>query len=95
MNVVDELGILNAKIAELEGQAKRLKSQLIENGIGAYEGDLFRATVSMSQRETLDMAAVREKLTPQFIRSHTKVTQVTFVRVASKIEGKQPLKVVA
>ena len=84
---VDALGRLLAQIADLEGQAKSLKSFLSGHGAGAYEGELFRATVSESERETLDMKAVREKLSPQFIRAHTKLTPVTTVRVSAKIGG--------
>ena len=84
---VDMLGHLNAQIADLSAQAEFLKKELKAAGEGAYEGALFRATVSMSERETLDMKAVREKLTPQFIRAHTNVTQVVTVRVAGKKDG--------
>jgi hypothetical protein len=85
--MVDQLGRLQAQIADLEAQAKAIKSTLSAIGEGAYEGELFRATVSKSERETLDMKAAREKLSPQWIRAHTKVTPVTTVRVSGKISG--------
>ena len=83
-STIDQLGHLRAQLAELKRQEDELKAVLIENGVGAYEGDLFRATVSESERETLDMAAVREKLSPQFIRAHTRVTAVVTVRVVAR-----------
>lgn len=86
-NTVDALGKLQAQIADLEAKEKLLKAALIESGAGAYEGALFRATVSESERNTLDMAAVRKKLTPQFIAAHTKTTPVVTVRVSGKIDG--------
>ena len=86
--LVDDLGVLQAQIAELEGKAKVIKDTLKAEGAGAYEGDLFRATVSVSDRETLDMKAVREKLSPQFISAHTKVTSVACVKVSAKVNGK-------
>ena len=81
---IDRLGALLAQIAELTAEADAIKKQLREIGDGAYEGDLFRATVSTSERETLDMAAVREKLSPQFIRAHTNVTPVVTVKCVAR-----------
>jgi hypothetical protein len=86
-SLVDQLGRLQAQIADLEAKEKALKAALVAAGVGAYEGELFRATVSASERSTLDMAAVREKLSPQFLRAHTKVTPVNTVRVSAKKDG--------
>lgn len=83
-STIDALGALKAQLAELQRQEKELRDVLIENGPGAYEGELFRVTVSESERETLDMEAVREKLSPQFIRAHTRVTPVVMVRVVAR-----------
>jgi hypothetical protein len=52
--------------------------------VTAEEGELFRVTVTNAVRETLDMEAVREKLSPQFIRAHTKETFYTTVRVTAR-----------
>lgn len=82
--LVDELGQLRAEMADLEKRASAIKETLIEAGIGAYEGNTFRATVSKSTRNTLDLEAVREKLSPQFIRSHTKSSPVISVRVVAR-----------
>lgn len=82
--LIDRLGELKAKIAELQSEEKALKTEIINLGEGAHDGDLFRATVSFSERETLDMEAVREKLSPQFIRAHTNLTPVTTVRVVAR-----------
>jgi hypothetical protein len=83
-NTIDRLGVVLAQKAELMAEEKLLKGVLVDNGVGAYEGDFYRATVSMSERETLDMKAVREKLSAQFIRAHTNVTEVTMVRVVAR-----------
>ena len=87
-SAIDRLGNVKAQIAALKKEEDALKAVLIENGPGAYEGDTWRATVSVSDRETLDMEAVREKLTPQFIRAHTNVTEVTSVRVVARTNVK-------
>jgi hypothetical protein len=83
-STIDRLGIIKAQMAELATEEKALKAVIIDHGPGAYEGDIFRATVSTSERETLDMAAVRAKLSPQFITAHTSVTEVTMVRVVAR-----------
>jgi hypothetical protein len=81
---IDQLGALKAQIAELERRENELKAILIEMGDGAYEGDVFRVTVSTADREYLDQKAVREKLSPQFIRAHTTVKSVTTVKVTTR-----------
>jgi hypothetical protein len=65
-------------------EEKALQTVLTEQGPGAYEGELFRATVSQFERSTLDMDAVRAKLSPQFIRANTSISEVTTVRVVSR-----------
>src|SRR4051794_4391224 len=76
--------IAKAQIAELEREEEDLKAILIEQGPGAYEGEFYRVTISESERHTLDMEAVRGKLTPQFVRAHTIVTDVLTVRVTAR-----------
>ncbi len=87
--LVDQLGYLRAQIADLEAVEKRLKDQIASRGAGAYEGEVFRARVTVGERETLDMVAVREKLTPQFIKAHTKVSETVTVRVGAKVDGQK------
>lgn len=82
----DALGDLKAEIAALLQREKHLKAELIAMGAGAHDGKRYRVTVSHSERETLDMDAVRAKLSRQFILAHTNVTEVTTVRaVALKV----------
>jgi len=82
--IVDSMGDLRAQIAEMTAQYDAYKAHLVGMGAGAYDGERYRATVSESERETLDMVAVREKLSAQFIRAHTNVTPVTTVRVVAR-----------
>ena len=48
--IIDDLGALKARIADLENQEKALKQALADLGPGAYEGDLFRLSISESER---------------------------------------------
>ena len=82
---IDQLGAIKAQIAALEAEKTKLQDSIVEEaGVGAYEGDTFRVSISASQRETLDMEAVRNHLSPQFIRAHTKVSDVLTVRVSAR-----------
>lgn len=80
---IDDLGTLRAQIAELTAKEKAIKDSL-DLKPGAYEGDLFRLTISESVRETLDMAAVREKLSAQFIAAHTNRTEVRTFKLSAR-----------
>jgi uncharacterized small protein (DUF1192 family) len=87
---IDRLGELLAQIATLESEANKIKAALKKSGPGAYEGDLFRATVSVSEREVLSVEACAEKLkelkvSKQWFVAHTKKSSVSAVRVVSRI----------
>jgi hypothetical protein len=82
--VIDAFGAHKAAMAELKKKEDELKAALADLAPGAYEGTLFRLSISKSERETLDMEAVREKLSPQFIRAHTNVTEVRTLRVSAR-----------
>ena len=81
---IDALGELKAQIAALQTKEKELKKALGDLKPGAYEGELFRLSISESERETLDMKAVREHLSRQFIQAHTNVTPVRTLRVVAR-----------
>ena len=82
--LIDQFGVLKAQLADLAKQEKALKAALADLAPGAYEGELFRLAVSESVRCTLDMDAVREKLSPQFIAAHTNETNVRTLKVSAR-----------
>lgn len=81
---IDALGALKAQIAELQVQERALKAALDDLAPGAYEGNTFRVSISDSVRATLDMDAVRAKLSPQFIAAHTRETEVRTIKVSAR-----------
>ena len=83
-NLVDRIGALKAQIAPLEKQLKKLQDELKARGAGRYEGDLYDASVILSTRESLDMDAVRAKLSHQFISASTRETEVVTLKVTAK-----------
>lgn len=63
MNTIDRLGFIRAQLAELKDMEAELVNQLKAEPAGAYEGNFFRATISVvAERETLDAKAAEEKL---------------------------------
>jgi hypothetical protein len=83
--LVDMIGALKARLAPELAQLKFLETSLKEHGAGRYCGDDYEATVSLSEREVLDMKAVRAKLSRQFIAANTTTTEVTTLRVTARI----------
>ena len=60
---VDQLGAVKARIAELKAEEARLAALIAKSGHSAYEGDLFRATVSkVEDRKSTDPKAMEKKL---------------------------------
>jgi hypothetical protein len=81
---VDLLGEVKAQIAELETLEKTLRDQIESRGPGAYEGELFRATVSKpGERKSPDAVLkarieelVKEHIPARFVKAHTNTTPV-------------------
>lgn len=88
--LVDQIGFIKAQIAPQLETLKQLEAALKAYGPGVYSGLQYDATVSESERESLDQAAVRAKLSPQFLRAHTKTTVVRTLRVVARVLNRRP-----
>lgn len=87
--VVDELGRVKARIADLKREEERLRDELVGSGLAEAEGALFRATVSHSDVQQTDWRGIVASLpqTPQLKRTitrHTETAARTTVRVTSR-----------
>lgn len=82
--IVDELGTLKAQIAALTEREKVLKDALANSGYAEIDGAHYRATVTWSERATLDSAAVRALLTDEQVRQCTKIAEFKAVRVVGR-----------
>lgn len=81
MKIIDTLGYIRKQIETLEGREDVLKKKIAAKyGEGYFEGENFAATIIVADRETLDIAAAKAKLSPQFIAAHTSTQTVTTVR---------------
>jgi hypothetical protein len=80
-NMIDDLGIINQQIKELESSARRIKQELIARGVGKYAGMDFVAEVQHYPRETINPILVREFGDEDLIRQVTQVNMVDAVVV--------------
>lgn len=82
--IVDELGTLKAAIADLTEKERELKTIIAGSGYGEIEGELFRATITPSERVTLDSKKVRAILSSAQIKACSHTTEVLTVKVGAR-----------
>ncbi len=68
--IVDRLGNLKADIAKLAKIEKELIDELKKRGDPEIDGELFRATVSLSEATVVNGPAVRELLGDAYLAKH-------------------------
>lgn len=81
--VVDALGDLKAEISKLTKKEKELREQLVAVGEKEYDGLKFRATVSVSEVESLDTAALKKSWLRFFLKRFMKTSHRTSVNVVA------------
>lgn len=86
MNLIDNLGIINQQIAELESTARKIKQELIARGVGKYEGQEYFAEVQHYDRATISPILVKEFGTTDFVAQVTQVRPVDAV-VVKRLEA--------
>ena len=88
LNIADQLGIVRARIAELQADEKALKAEIIATGI-PVEGELFRAVPVVAERTTTAWKKVAEKLNAsrQLITAYSKTATVASVRVTARLSS--------
>ena len=78
---VNKLAKVRAEIAHLKEVEAEYVRALKESGPGTYEGEDHYVVISDVERKTLDMKAVRKKLSRQFIQANTKVTNSLCLKI--------------
>ena len=78
---VDQLGLVNAQIANLQAEAEAIKEELKTSGLRRIPGSLYKVTISTSERSSLSATAMRAYLTPEQIQACTTTATVTSVTV--------------
>jgi hypothetical protein len=79
--LVDELGDLKARIAELETREKSLRHELIARGSAIAEGRSYSASITEAVRWTLDAKAVRSEMGDAWWNARCRQAVVTTVAV--------------
>ncbi len=86
LSKIDELGLLQAQIADLEAKAKKIADEIKNIGEGQYEGSLFKGCVTLSQRPTVNNKAVYKAadVPADLIAKHTTYTAVITLKVTAR-----------
>jgi hypothetical protein len=85
-NMIDDLGIINQQIKDLESTARKIKNELIARGVGKYAGMDFIAEVQHYPRETINPILVREFGDEDLIEKVTQLSMVDAV-VVRKVQA--------
>lgn len=83
---VDKIGKKRAQIAKLQAELADLESIVKDEGVGAYEGNLFRITISESDRATTAWKKIAQKLgaSRQMIKANTTYSEVTTLHCVAR-----------
>jgi hypothetical protein len=91
LNSIDTLGSLLAQIADLTAQADKIKDSLkdqatLPGGAQVFEGALFKATHSESNRSVVDWKALVKScgISADKVAEFTKTTAVFSIKVTSR-----------
>lgn len=86
--LIDRVGFLRAQAAELKKELDVAEAFIKAAGPGRYEGTLFSASVSTSERRLVDWASVAAKLEPstQLVTAHTRYSESTSLRLSSRVK---------
>ena len=80
-NIIDQYGIINQQINELEIIKSKLKAELIARGVGEYQGESFFAEVQEYDRENISAPLVRKLSNEDFVKSVTTIQHIKAVVV--------------
>lgn len=81
MSTVDELARIQFQIEKLESKAEKIAKKIKQRGAGSYYGKNHVALVYYQWFSSVDMEAVRRKLSERWIRNHTTSKRVRCIRV--------------
>lgn len=79
--LADVIGGLDAQIKALEAEKDSAHKALLSLSTEKAEGERFTVTFSTSIRQTLDTAAVKAEMGQQWFDDHSKLAEVTAMRV--------------
>lgn len=80
-NIIDQYGLINQQINELEIIKSKLKAELIARGVGEYQGESFYAEVLEYDRENISAPLVKKLGGLDFVKSVTTTQHITSLTV--------------
>jgi len=80
-NIIDQYGLINQQINELEIIKSKLKAELIARGVGEYQGESFFAEVQEYDRENISAPLVRKLSNEEFVKQVTTIQHIKAVIV--------------
>lgn len=90
--LADTYGMLKAKIAEAEdamaplvAQMEECKKRLIASGLPEVDGSVYRVTVSVADRVTLDSRSIKADMPASWVEKYSQTAKVTTVRVGARL----------
>lgn len=86
MNIADRYASLKFQIEALEQELSGVKTEIKALGQEQIEGDNVIVTLSLSERNVLDTAAVKKFLTEAQIKDCTKTSLIETIRIKPKIK---------
>ena len=84
-NLADRYAALKGQIDALTAELDAVKASIKTLGQPVIEGDHCTVTLSLSERSSLDTAAVKRLLTAEQIAANTKVALVETIRIKAKV----------
>lgn len=85
--LIDALGDVRNKQAELEAKEKELKENLAELDAGAYTGHEFVLVISTPERAVFDQKAAKEELGQAWVDAHTTKVPYRTLKLSARNGG--------
>ena len=81
MDSIDQYGLIQLKINELEEIKQKLKAEIIARGVGTHNGLSYFAEVAEYDRENISAPLVRKFGNEEFVKSVTTIQHIKSVTV--------------
>jgi hypothetical protein len=81
LDAIDQYGLIQIKINELEEFKNKLKAEILARGVGVHSGLTYFADVQEYDRENISAPLVRKFSNEEFVKSVTTIQHITSVSV--------------
>lgn len=81
LDAIDQYGLVQIKINELEEFKAKLKAEILARGVGVHQGLTYFADVQEYDRENISAPLVRKFSNEEFVKSVTTIQHIKAVTV--------------